>query len=153
MGAVIKAILLDPEARSFDKTLDPTFGKMHEPYMTLMNMVKTFNAQPQSGDYSSATYMYEFYLQEPFQSPIVFNFYLPDFQPTGELKALNLNAPEFQIQTAVTAIETQNNLLNSVENEISRWGSEPAERMKLDFSQELPWPVILMLWYASYRPA
>lgn len=137
MGAVIKAILLDPEARSFDKTLDPTFGKMREPYMTLMNMAKTFNAQPQNGDYESATYMYEFYLQEPFQSPSVFNFYLPDFQPTGELKALNLNAPEFQILTAVTAIETQNNLLNSVENEISRWGSEPGSRMKLDFSQEL----------------
>ncbi len=138
MGAVVKAILLDPEARSFDKTLEPTFGKMREPYMTLMNMAKTFNAQPQSGDYSSATYQYEFYLQEPFQSPSVFNFYLPSYRPPGELTSLGLVAPEFQILTAVTAIETQNNLFNSVENEISRWGSEPQDRLKLDFSQELP---------------
>lgn len=138
MGAVVKAILMDPEARSFDKTLEPTFGKMREPYMTLMNMAKTFNAQPQSGNYESATYMYDFYLQEPFQSPSVFNFYLPDYRPSGEVTALGKFAPEFQILTAVTAIETQNNLLNSVENEISRWGSSPADRMQLDFSGEIP---------------
>ncbi|TAE27162.1 MAG: DUF1800 family protein [Cytophagales bacterium] len=138
MGAVVKAILLDPEARSFDKTLDPAFGKMREPYMTLMNMAKTFNAQPQSGDYESATYMYDFYLQEPFQSPSVFNFYSPNYRPFGELTALNLYAPEFQILTAVTAIETQNNLLNSVENQISRWGATPQNALKLDFSGEIP---------------
>ena len=138
MGAVVKAILLDPEARSFDKTLEPAFGKMREPYMTLMNMAKTFNAQPASGDYESATYMYDFYLQEPFQSPSVFNFYSPNYRPFGELTALGLYAPEFQILTAVTAIETQNNLLNSVEKEISRWGSSPGNEMRLDFSQEIP---------------
>ncbi len=138
MGAVIKAILMDPEARSFDKTLDPAFGKMREPYMTLMNMAKTFNAQPQSGDYESATYMYEFYLQEPFQSPSVFNFFSPNYRPFGELTAQGLYAPEFQILTAVTAIETQNNLLNSVENQISRWGATPENALKLDFSGEIP---------------
>jgi uncharacterized protein (DUF1800 family) len=137
MGAVVKAILLDPEARSFDRTLEPTFGKMREPYMTLMNMAKTFNAQPLSGNYVSATYMYDFYLQEPFQSPSVFNFYLPDYRPFGEMTALGKFAPEFQILTAVTAIEAQNNLLNSVESEISRWGSSPGDELRLDFSQEI----------------
>ncbi|TAH06858.1 MAG: DUF1800 family protein [Sphingobacteriia bacterium] len=138
MGAVVKAILLDVEARDIEKTKDPSFGKMREPYMTLMNMGKTFNAQPPSGDYESATYMYEFYLQEPFQSPSVFNFYSPNFRPPGELTTLGKFAPEFQILTAVTAVETQNNLLNSVENQIARWGaSTPANEMKLNFSQEI----------------
>ncbi len=138
MAAVVKAILLDTEARSYAKTLEPTFGKMREPYMTLMNMGKTFNAQPVSGNYESATYMYDFYLQEPFQSPSVFNFYLPNHRPPGELTKMGLFAPEFQILTAVTAVETQNNLLNSVENEISRWGSDPGNEMILNFSQEIP---------------
>ncbi len=138
MGAVIKAILLDTEARSFEKTQEPTFGKMREPYMTLMNMGKTFNVWPPSGNFESATYLYDFYLQEPFQSPSVFNFYLPNYRPPGELTALGLYAPEFQILTAVTAIETQNNLLNSVENQIARWGSAPGDELILDFSQEIP---------------
>jgi uncharacterized protein (DUF1800 family) len=138
MAAVVKAILLDTEARSFSKTLEPTFGKMREPYMTLMNIAKTFNAQPSSGNYESATYMYDFYLQEPFQSPSVFNFYLPNHRPPGELTRMGLYGPEFQILTAVTAVETQNNLLNSVEYEISRWGSNPGNEMILNFSQEIP---------------
>ena len=138
MAAVVKAILLDTEARSYAKTLEPTFGKMREPYMTLMNMGKTFNAQPVSGNYESATYMYDFYLQEPFQSPSVFNFYLPNHRPPGELTRMGLVAPEFQILTAVTAVETQNNLLNSVENQISRWGSDPGNELILNFSQEIP---------------
>jgi hypothetical protein len=106
--------------------------------MTLMNIAKTFNAQPSSGNYESATYMYDFYLQEPFQSPSVFNFYLPNHRPPGELTRMGLYAPEFQILTAVTAVETQNNLLNSVEYEISRWGSNPGNEMILNFSQEIP---------------
>jgi uncharacterized protein (DUF1800 family) len=139
MGAVVKQILMDEEARDFSKTLDPTFGKMREPYMTLMNMAKTFNAQPASGDYESATYLYDFYLQEPFQSPSVFNFYSPNYRPSGSLTALEKFAPEFQILTAITAIETPNNLLNSVENEIARWGaSSPDNKMELKFDAELP---------------
>ncbi len=137
MGAVVKAILLDPEARSYSKTTEIDFGKMREPYITLMNMAKTFNAIPPSGNYESATYMYDFYLQEPFQSPSVFNFYLPNYRPPGELTKMGLFGPEFQILTAVTAIETQNNLLNSVENQISRWGASPGDELILDFSREI----------------
>ena len=33
------------------------------------------------------------------RAPTVFNFFLPDFRPTGELSALGLDAPEFQITT------------------------------------------------------
>ncbi len=139
MGAVVKAILMDEEARNYSYTTGVLAGKMREPYMTLMNMGKTFNAQPASNNYESATYMYEFYLQEPFQSPSVFNFYKPEDRPFGEVTLMDKYAPEFKILTAVTAIESQNNLLNSVQNQIARWGaSSPANEMKLNFSAELP---------------
>lgn len=138
MAAVVKSILLDEEARNYAYTTGILSGKMREPYITLMNMGKTFNAQSPSGNYESATYMYEFYLQEPFQSPSVFNFYKPDDRPSGELTLMDKYAPEFKILTAVTSIEAQNNLLNSVENQIARWGSEPGNEMKLNFSAELP---------------
>ncbi len=139
MAAVVKAILLDEEARNYTYTTGILSGKMREPYMTLMNMGKTFDAQPANNNYESATYMYEFYLQEPFQSPSVFNFYKPDDRPSGEITLMDKYAPEFKILTAVTAIESQNNLLNSVQNQIARWGANsPAYEMRLNFSAELP---------------
>ena len=140
MGAVVKAILLDTEARSYEKTEETTFGKMREPYMTLMNMAKTFNAQSSSGDYEQATYFYDLYLQEPFQSPSVFNFYLPNYRPPGEITSLGKFAPEFQILTAVTAVETQNNLYRSIEYQIGRWGgaANSTQALTFNFSEELP---------------
>jgi uncharacterized protein (DUF1800 family) len=139
MAAVIKQILLDEEARNYDKSKEPTFGKMREPYLTLLNYAKTFNAQPVSGDYHEGNQFYEYYLQEPFMSPSVFNFYSPNFRPPGQLTEMGKFAPEFQILTAVTAIQAPNNLLNSIENYITRWGTtRPANRMQFDFSGELP---------------
>lgn len=139
MGAVVKAILMDEEARDYSYTTGILSGKMREPYMTLMNMAKTFNAQPISGDYGSATYMYELYLQEPFQAPSVFNFYKPDDRPAGEITLMDKVAPEFKVLTAVTSVESQNNLLNSVENQIARWGTSiENDKLKLNFSAELP---------------
>ncbi len=139
MGAVVKAILLDKEARSYEKTEDPTFGKMREPYMTLMNMAKTFNAQPSSGNYEQATYMYDLYLQEPFQSPSVFNFYLPNYRPPGEVSSLGKFAPEFQILTAATSLESQNNLYRSIDYQIGRFGgaADPTKALTFNFSEEL----------------
>ena len=108
--------------------------------MTLMNMAKTFNAQPSGGDYDQATYFYDLYLQEPFQSPSVFNFYLPNYRPPGEMTSLGKFAPEFQILTAVTAVETQNNLYRSIEYQIGRWGgaADPTQALTFNFSEELP---------------
>jgi uncharacterized protein (DUF1800 family) len=137
MGAVVKQILLDPEARSYAKTKEPTFGKMREPYLTLLNFAKTFNAQPPSGDYHEGNQFYDYYLQEPFLSPSVFNFYSPNFRPPGQLTTMGKFAPEFQILTAVTAIEASNNLLNSIEYYITRWGApNTANQMKFNFSAE-----------------
>ena len=138
MGAVIKAILLDTEARSFEKTLDPTFGKMREPYLTQMNMAKTFTVKPAGGYYDSAQRLYPFFLQEPFQSPSVFNFYLPNYRPFGEMTSLGLYGPEFQILTAVTAVETQNMMLNAAEAEIVAVRSSPGNELPPDFSREIP---------------
>lgn len=140
MGAVVKAILLDTEARSYEKTEESTFGKMREPYMTLMNMAKTFNAQPSGGDYENATYLYDFYLQEPFQSPSVFNFYSPNYRPPGEVTSLGKFAPEFQILTAVTALEAQNNLFMSIRYTLGRWGNveDSTQAIIFNFSEELP---------------
>jgi uncharacterized protein (DUF1800 family) len=138
MGAVVKAVLMDIEARDFNKTQEVAFGKMREPYMTLINMAKTFNAQSISGRCEIA-YMYEFYLQEIFRAPSVFNFYLPAYRAPGQITASGKFSPEFQILTAVTAIEAQNNLLGCVNNEVARWGADnPDDKMIMKFDEEVP---------------
>ena len=138
MATIVKQILLDPEARNFENTKNPTFGKMREPYLGLLNFAKTFNAQPPSGDYHEANQFYDFYLQEPFLSPSIFNFYSPNFRAPGAITELNKYAPEFQILTAVTALEASNNLRNSMDYAISRWGTtRPQNKMEFDFTAEI----------------
>jgi uncharacterized protein (DUF1800 family) len=137
MAAVVKQILLDPEARDFQYTQNNISGKMREPYLTLINLAKTYNAQPPSGDYHEGSQFYEPYLQEVFMSPSVFNFYSPNFRPPGQLTYLNKYAPEFQIYTAVTSLEASNMIHNTSIYSISRWGVETTgNEMKYDFTEE-----------------
>jgi hypothetical protein len=48
--------------------------------------------------------------QNPLSSPTVFNFFLPDYRPPGELSTLGLDAPEFQITTDTTIASVANGL-------------------------------------------
>lgn len=137
MGAVVKAVLLDPEARSYESTLQDDWGKKREPYLTLFNLAKTFDARPQSGDFESATYLYDFMLQEPFQSPSVFNFYLPNHRPSGEMTGRNLYGPEFQIMTAVTSMGTLNLAYKMIYEYLAAWGADPEDQIKLNTSDYL----------------
>ncbi|MEC8517486.1 MAG: DUF1800 family protein, partial [Verrucomicrobiota bacterium] len=55
-------------------------------------------------------YLYDKLGQEPYMYPNVFNFYRPDFQPLGEILNSNLEAPEFQPFTDVTAVGLPNSI-------------------------------------------
>ena len=96
LKAVVRAILTDPEA------LDPTTaahssGRMRPPYYRIIHLLRAFNASDGSKRYYMDDLHKKDLQQVPFQSPTVFNFYLPDFQPQGEIGDANLVAPEFQI--------------------------------------------------------
>jgi uncharacterized protein (DUF1800 family) len=131
MRAVIRAILLDPEARNF-----PTVtSKKREPYLTLMQLAKTFDARTISGKYPSATYMYDFMLQEPYESPSVFNFYQPAYRPSGEMTDQNLAGPEFQIMTAVTAHDHMNILRKFIHEHLARWGADSQDQIRLNLDE------------------
>ncbi len=137
MLAVIKAILLDEEARNHAFTQQPVFGKLREPYMNMMYMSKTFNAQPVSGNYDECPrWQYDYYLQEPFMSPSVFNFYTPDYIPPGDMTAIGKTAPEFKILNAITGINAQNQMKWMFEWQVM-WTENPDNAMILDFSEEL----------------
>jgi uncharacterized protein (DUF1800 family) len=110
LGAVVRAILTDAEAQ-YGAAPPPSpylFGKAREPLLKLTALWRYYNAAAQSGVYavSPATA----YAQAPLDSPSVFNFYLPDYLPPGELADAGLFGPEFQIESESAVITTANDL-------------------------------------------
>lgn len=106
MKAVVKAILLDPEARGDIKT-DPNYGKLREPVQLMTNVFRAFDVKnaalngPSDGvvmNLSTAL------LQNVFFSPTVFNYYPPDYM----VPATALNGPEFGIMTTGTSVGRAN---------------------------------------------
>ena len=113
MREVMKAILLDPMARAPESLVDKTFGKQREPYLRIANLMKAFGASAASGKFELRYLNYPT-AQRPLHSPSVFNFYLPDYQPPGEMATRGLYGPEFQITTDITAISNPNYAMSSV---------------------------------------
>lgn len=122
MSAVVRAILLDPEARDDAIAQDPDFGKVREPIIRLANWARAFDATSESGQWlipstSSNTSLG----QAPLMSPSVFNFYRPGYSPPGtRAAAKGLVAPEFQIVDEVTVAGYLNTMLNAIAYGIGR---------------------------------
>jgi len=123
LGAVVKAILLDAEARGATAAPSPNFGKIKEPLLRVTGLVRSLNGQSASGRF------YYFWSQGelsqgPLRAPSVFNFFTPDYAPVGDIARAGLFAPEMQIHTDTTALSVPNRL--SVYS-FSNWG-DPADR-------------------------
>ncbi len=104
LGNVVKAILLDPEAR---RPTAANVGKVREPLLRLTQLYRAFDANSRDSNNNFVTngigriYEYPNYwmAQAPVSSPTVFNFYLPNYKLPGETTTLGLYSPEFQITT------------------------------------------------------
>ncbi|MFO1440645.1 MAG: DUF1800 family protein [Verrucomicrobiaceae bacterium] len=138
MKAVIKQILMDPEARDPAMMDSPTFGKLREPFLRVVNLARAFNAASTSGHYPLDQFSLD-HLQDPQNSPSVFNFFLPNHSPPGPVTEMGLVAPEFQLLNASSAITGANYFLQAIgDNSLHRWGSgTPAYNVRLNTDPEL----------------
>jgi uncharacterized protein (DUF1800 family) len=147
MKSVIKAILLDEEARSCFSADNRNFGMLREPFNRYLQLCKSFDLNTPSGEYRNAVYnVYNFVGQKPFYSPSVFNFFQSDFQPIGPIENANKVAPEFQI-TNTQSITGYFNVLNEWlmkdqhSDEWSIYGEDyesySDQHAEFDFSDEL----------------
>ena len=120
LKAVVKAILLDPEARRCNSQDFTTSGKLREPLIRFTSFIKAFNPQPIGNNQNAfINPMFEWNEtigQTPQYSPSVFNFFQPEFQPNGAIADNDLVGPEYQIHNSSTAIGYINNLNNWVFN-------------------------------------
>lgn len=117
MVAVIKAILLDQEARNLAFVLDPEHGKLREPFVRVTHLLRAFrfNVSGTVLPYDFGSAVTETTIgQYPMSAPSVFNFYLPDYEPPGPLSAAGLVGPEFQILNSVFGITAPNAVYNLI---------------------------------------
>jgi uncharacterized protein (DUF1800 family) len=103
LKAVVRAILLDPEARTNSLAASSdSYGKVREPVLRLTAWLRAFNAHSDSGQ-ALITNTDDPGLalgQSPLRSPTVFNFYRPGYVAAGSLTgARDLTVPELQTTT------------------------------------------------------
>jgi uncharacterized protein (DUF1800 family) len=102
MKALLRAILLDTEARDLANAASPSFGKLREPVTRFLNWARAFGATS-AGDTWAVNDLSDPATklgQSPMRSPSVFNFFRPGYvPPNSAIAAGGLAAPEFQITT------------------------------------------------------
>ena len=111
LKAVARAILLDWEARSPDVLSQPGYGKLREPIVRFVALLRALRAQPPADGrfryywQSSAEWGLN---QSPLQAPTVFNFFDPTYSQPGSIAEMGLVSPEFQITNETSIFGTAN---------------------------------------------
>jgi uncharacterized protein (DUF1800 family) len=133
LKAVVKAILLDDEARNGARISDPNFGKLREPILRLTAWARAFKATSPSdawaiGNTSDPGTRLG---QSPLRSGSVFNFFRPGYvPPNSAIGSAGLVAPEFQITNESTVV----GYINYMQTLISRGTGD----VKADYSALIP---------------
>ena len=134
--AVVKAILMHPEARNLAQQNVTTYGKLREPVLRLAHVLR---AVPHTSD----TYLaartngaMPFYLasstddpatqlgQTPMNSPSVFNFFRPGYAPPQTtLSTHSMVSPEMQITNETSVLGYANFLASGLENGMGQYNA------------------------------
>ena len=131
LQAVVKALLLDVEARSVSSL--PGSGKLREPMLRFVAWARAYSASSASqawgvGNTSDPATKLG---QSPLRSPSVFNFFRPGYVPPNSAIASNaLVAPEFQIANESSVVGYVNYMQNAV--------SKGVGDVKADYTSLLP---------------
>lgn len=134
LAAVVKAILLDTEARLSVAEQPATYGKLREPLLKTTHLWRALAAQSPT-ERIRTVWLEDSHGQAPQQAPSVFNFFRPNFQPAGELQQLGLNAPEAQLLTDDLLLQMQNFYHSSINQSIAEQVTRPDDfQMLLSFS-------------------
>jgi uncharacterized protein (DUF1800 family) len=119
MKAVLRAVLMDPEARDSTKLTDPQWGKLREPMVRFGNWMRAFDAKTSGRGYYYSIWNLEDPVssigQNPLRAPSVFNWFRPGYAPPGEIMRRGLLAPEFQITHETTVTGYANFIVNTVD--------------------------------------
>jgi len=144
LGATVKALLMDQEARNPD--FNENFGKLREPVIRLSQLWRAFSitqgTENERGEYNTHSPALKNLSSQTGQtvlsSPSVFNFYRPDYAPNGPVLDAGLVSPESQIFTDGNIIATASRLNVQIHRHYKQ--TSTADHLKvsyLDFAKEL----------------
>ena len=139
LNAVVKAILLDPEALYGQWQRPDTFGKLREPLLKITQMWRAMEARSTGGRIGTLAPwppIEEQIGQAPQRSATVFNFFKPDFEQPGEVEQRGLVSPEFQILTDTAVVATPNYFFHEVfcdyTGSTNCWASDDPTTMQMN---------------------
>ncbi|MDL2358007.1 MAG: DUF1800 domain-containing protein [Pseudomonadota bacterium] len=133
LKAVLKAILLDDEARNAARLTDPAFGKQREPVLRLAAWARAFKASSAADTWTigNTSDPASRLGQSPVRSSSVFNFFRPGYvPPNSAVGNAGLVAPEFQITNESSVV----GYLNYMQTVVSKGAGD----VKADYSALLP---------------
>lgn len=136
LSAVIKQVLLDPEARNAPTT---NSGKPREPLLRLTAMWRAWDAQmPPADAYANIpmgmTSPTGTFGQRPLGADTVFNFFEPDYQQPGAIADAGLYSPEFQTLNESTMTSSSNSYYTYSWNSYVGMTSPPNNRPLLNLA-------------------
>jgi len=112
LGATLRAVLVDYEARHPEVRDSISYGKGTEPLLRMARMMRLLPPiPPKEGEGDDRFFLdtrYSMPEQAPLFSPSVFNFYEPRYSSPGTISASGLLSPEFQILSETTTIRQAN---------------------------------------------
>ncbi|MEP6925539.1 MAG: DUF1800 family protein [Pyrinomonadaceae bacterium] len=121
MKTVIRAVLLDPEARGSQKTA-PDYGKLREPFQLVTNLLRQFDVKSADQTQQSDGYLNPQTMamgEDIWNSPTVFNYFSSNYILPGT----DLNEPEFGIFNSGTSFARSNFVNTMVYGKIPCTGS------------------------------
>ncbi|QDV07923.1 hypothetical protein Poly30_34580 [Planctomycetes bacterium Poly30] len=136
LEAVVRAILLDDEARTGHLTSPTTFGKLREPLVRMAGIWRTFGGAAASGHFRYWNPQNDFG-QAALRSGSVFNFFYPTFEPPGLLQGAGLFGPEFQITTHTVITLTANEYYDRIYRAYPGFGNANEHTVTLRLDAEL----------------
>jgi uncharacterized protein (DUF1800 family) len=133
LKAVVRAILLDDEARNAARTADPAFGKQREPILRLAAWARAFKVTSSGNAWNigNTSDPASRLGQSPLRASSVFNFFRPGYiPPNSAIGSAGLVAPEFQITNESSVV----GYVNFMQNAVSRGIGD----VKADYSTLIP---------------
>lgn len=136
LGAVVRAILMDDEAREGHLAAPDAFGKVREPIVRMAGLWRAFDGRAATGRYRYRNPQNDLG-QAALRSPSVFNFFYPGYEPQGPVEAAGLVAPELQIVTHTSITRTANAFHDRIFRAYPGFGGTNQDTVTLDLSDEL----------------
>jgi hypothetical protein len=115
---MIRAILLDPEARSDEFLSMNESNRLREPLLRYTHVARMVDKDSPFGRYwHNGFSTVDDFKQHVLASPTVFNFFTPDHAPVGGISENGMVAPEFKLHNTATSI----NYINKVNHWTLWW--------------------------------